>query len=150
MIIAHSVADWISGTSQISQPSGHPSNEDLADPDLMNSLRELDQVTERAEEEDWVIPTPEALASTESLLRRMFKVQPHPYWIYPTPDGEIVIDGGKRDLRVIVTLPPEGGVIYAYRSSENGETCAVERADPEDLLDPEMTMALTRMGKETD
>ena len=150
MMIAHRAADWISQTSQISRPSGHSLSEYPVEPDLMNSLRELEQVTERAEEEDWVIPTPEALANTESLLRRLFEVQPHPYWIYPTPDGEIVIDGGERDLRVIVTLPPEGGVIYAYKSSENGETCAVERADPDDLPDPEMTMVLMRMGKGTD
>ena len=150
MIIGHRAADWITQTSRISQPSGHPLSEDPVDPDLMNSLRELEQVTERAEEEDWVIPTPETLASTESLLRRLFKVQPHPYWIYPTPDGEIVIDGGERDGRVIVTLPPEGGVIYAYKSSKNGETRAVERADPNDLPDPDMKMVLTRMGKGTD
>ena len=149
MIIAHRVADWISGTSQVNRPSGHWLSEDPVEPDLINSLRELEEVTERAEEEDWVIPTPETLASTESLLRRLFKAQPHPYWIYPTPDGEIVIDGGERDLRVIVTLPPEGGVIYAYKSSENGEICAVERTDPNDLPDPDMKMVLTRMGKGT-
>ena len=149
MIIGHHVADWISETSQINWPSGHWLSEDPVEPDLINSLRELEEVTERAEEEDWVIPTPETLASTESLLRRLFKAQPHPYWIYPTPDGEIVIDGGERDLRVIVTLPPEGGVIYAYKSSENGEICAVERADPNDLPDPDMKMVLTRMGKGT-
>ena len=150
MMIGHRAADWMFGTSQISRPSGQEFIQDPVDPDLIDSLRELEQLTERAEEEDWVIPTPETLASAESLLRRLFQVQPHPYWIYPTPDGEIVIDGGERGSRVIVTLPPEGGVIYAYKSSPNGETRAVECADPNDLPDPHMSMVLTRMGKGTD
>ena len=149
MMIGHRVADWMFSTSQISRPSGQELIQDPVDLDLIDTLRELEQLTERAEEEDWVIPTPETLASAESLLRRLFQVQPHPYWIYPTPDGEIVIDGGERGSRVIVTLPPEGGVIYAYKSSPNGETRAVECADPNDLPDPHMKMVLTRMAKGT-
>jgi hypothetical protein len=113
---------------------------------LSNSLDELGQATGRAEDEGWPVPTPECLGRTERLLRKMFAVQPHPYWIYPTPNGEMVIDGGYHDVRVIVTLPHEGGAIYTYRTTETGELRAVECADSDEIPDDAMSVILARIG----
>ena len=84
---------------------------------LLASLEELREAPERAEDDDWPIPTSEHLERTERLLRRMFDAEPHPYWIYPTSSREMVIDAGDDDLRVIVKLFHDGRVIYTFRDT---------------------------------
>ena len=113
---------------------------------LSNSLNELKEASAQAEEEGWPPPTPECLERTERLLKRMFEVMPHSYWIYPTSNGELVIDGGYEDHRIIVILPHEGGAIYTYRAPNTGELRAVESADSDNLPDSEMRIVLTRIG----
>ena len=113
---------------------------------LSNSLDELKDAPAQAEEEDWPPPTSECVERTERLLKKMFEIKPHPYWVYPTPNRELVIDGGYEDLRIIVTLPHEGGAIYTYRVPNTGELRAVESADSDNLPDREMRVVLTRIG----
>jgi hypothetical protein len=113
---------------------------------LSNSLDELKEASAQAEEEGWPLPTPECVERTERLLKRMFEVRPHSYWIYPTSNGELVIDGGYEDHRIIVILPYEGGAIYTYRAPNTRELRAVESADSDNLPDSEMRIVLTRVG----
>ena len=121
--------------------------EEGINPILSNSLDELKDAPAQAEEEDWPPPTSECIERTEKLLRKMFEIKPHPYWVYPTPNGEMVIDGGYEDHRIIVTLPHEGGAIYTYRAPYTGELHAVESADSDYLPDREMRIVLTRIGE---
>ena len=120
--------------------------EEGINPILSNSLDELKDAPAQAEEEDWPRPTSECVERTERLLKKMFEIKPHPYWVYPTPNRELVIDGGYEDRRIIVTLPHEGGAIYTYRASNTGELHAVESADSDNLPDREMHIVLTRIG----
>lgn len=120
--------------------------EEGINPILSNSLDELKDAPAQAEEEDWPRPTSECIERTERLLKKMFEIKPHPYWVYPTPNRELVIDGGYEDRRIIVTLPHEGGAIYTYRASNTGELHAVESADSDNLPDREMRIVLTRIG----
>ena len=120
--------------------------EEGINPILSNSLDELKDAPAQAEEEDWPPPTSECIERTERLLKKMFEIKPHPYWVYPTPNRELVIDGGYEDRRIIVTLPHEGGAIYTYRAPNTGELRAVESADSDNLPDREMRIVLTRIG----
>ena len=120
--------------------------EEGINPILSNSLDELKDAPAQAEEEDWPPPTSECIERTEKLLKKMFEIKPHPYWVYPTPNRELVIDGGYEDRRIIVTLPHEGGSIYTYRAPDTGELRAVESADSDNLPDREMRIVLTRIG----
>ena len=113
---------------------------------LSNSLNELKEASAQAEEEGWPLPTPECVERTERLLKRMFEVMPHSYWIYPTPNGELVIDGGYEDHRIIVILPHEGGAIYTYKAPNTGELRAVESADSDNLPDSDMRIVITKIG----
>ena len=113
---------------------------------LSNSLNELKEASAQAEEEGWPLPPPECVERTERLLKRMFEVMPHSYWIYPTSNGELVIDGGYEDHRIIVILPHEGGAIYTYKAPNTGELRAVESADSDNLPDSEMRIVITRIG----
>ena len=119
---------------------------DYQNPLLLESIKELKEAVEYAADEGWPLPTADSLARTESLLRRMFDVQAHRYWVYPTPEGELVIDGGFQDLRIIVTLPKEGGAIYTYTDPSDGQISAVECPDPKALPDLQMVEILSRMG----
>ena len=105
-------------------------------PLLLESVEELKEAAEYAADEGWPLPTADSLARTESLLRRMFDAQPHRYWVYPTPEGELVIDGGYQDHRIIVTLSKEGGAIYTYTDPANGHISAVECPDPQNPARP--------------
>ena len=140
--VGHATAD----EPQVYSFATSKTQEKIQLPDILSdSLDELRHATERAEDEGWPIPTPDCLERTERLLRKMFQIEPHPYWVYPTPDAEMVIDGGDNDLRIIVIVPHDGGVIYTYRATDNGEIRAVERAASDDLPDQAMTMILARM-----
>ena len=96
--------------------SGHP--------DLIESLKDLHQCSERAKDEGWIEQTPEHISNAEKLLRRLPTVPSCEYWVYPTPEGEIVIDVGQNKSRLIITLFPEGNAIYTY--SENNVIHAIE------------------------
>ena len=131
---------------QLEERSNSAEIRDCQNPLLLESIAELQEVTEYAADEGWPLPTPDSLARTESLLRRMFDIQPHRYWVYPTPEGELVIDGGYQDHRIIVTLPKEGGAIYTYTDPAIGQISAVECPDPQALPDRQMVEVLSRMG----
>ena len=113
---------------------------------LLASLEELREAPERAEDDDWPIPTSEHLERTERLLRRMFDAEPHPYWIYPTSSREMVIDAGDDDLRVIVKLFHDGRVIYTFRDTVSGKLRAIRHPDAESLPDHEMRKVLNRLS----
>lgn len=114
-------------------------------PLLSNALGELRHSVDRAESEGWPSPTPDCIARTERLLREMFDVQPHPYWIYPTPDAEMVIDAGGGHFSIVVTLFYDGGALYTYRIPGRGQLRAVECADSDDLPDHVMAKVLRRL-----
>ena len=145
-----SVEDLVSIHVGSPQSEGRPNPAEIQDYDaplLQESIEELKEATEYAADEGWSPPTPDSMARTAGLLRRMFDIQPHRYWIYPTPEGELVIDGGYQDHRVIVTLPSEGGAIYTYTDPTDGQISAVECPDPKALPDRQMVKILGSMGE---
>ena len=157
VIIGERIAEWIEvnfASGITVRPSGqsyqteHIESAELAQSqDLENSLIEMHEAAERAEEEGWIPPSEESLKRAKRLLTMMYEIQPHPYWVYPCPEAELVIDGGLRDRRVIVTLSPDGSVIYTFQSEKSGEITAVECANSDLLPDDVMVEVLRRMGR---
>lgn len=108
----------------------------LQENELERILLEIDESVGRAHDEDWDPPTNDTLERAKQLVSKMYGVHPHPYWIYPCPWSELVIDGGFQSKRVVISLYPGGSVIYTYKDKVTGNTLAVE-CDNSDLLPDE-------------
>ena len=161
IIIGERIAEWIvvnstpgvpvltTGRSagQTNQTEQIESTELSQSQELKNSLLEVDEAAERAEGEGWMPPSEESLKRARQLLTRMYEIQPHPYWVYPCPEAELVIDGGLRDRRVIVTLSSDDSVIYTFQSETTGAIAAVECTDSGLLPDETLGAVLRRMGR---
>ena len=112
---------------------------------LADSLSQLAHTIERTEEESWPTPATDHIQRTEALLRRMFTAEPHPYWVYPTPNREIVIDAGNDDLRVIVTLHHDRSVIYTYLNPDTKTLEVTQQPQADQLPDDHMKHILSRL-----
>ena len=77
--------------------------------DLADALADLGVAEEEAKEDGFPIPSRELLLTSEELLRRLYKVWPRRFEVYPSPDGEIAIDArNDRGLRSWSCANPEG------------------------------------------
>ena len=79
---------------------------------LEELLDELGEVAEDALEQDFPQPTELARSNAERLLKEMFEILPRRYEIYPTQDGEIVIDvPNRKGSSVVLLCDSEGGAL---------------------------------------
>ena len=118
----------------------------MEDTRLTASIKQINEVPDHAREEGWPAPNQTQVKQAEALLRRMFDAQPHEYWVYPTPDREIVIDAGEDELRVITTLNDKGRIIYTYRRTDTGELCAIRHDNADTAPNTRMKNILKRLG----
>ncbi len=79
--------------------------------DLSDALEEHQHATTEAEEEGFPIPSDLALTNSERLLRKMHKISPQQYEVYPTPDAEIAIRALAPRRSVILLCDSLGGAL---------------------------------------
>ena len=60
--------------------------------ELPNALNDLDGVSVEANEEGFDMPSEVAFSNASRLLKKMYRILPRRFEVYPTPDGEIAID----------------------------------------------------------
>ncbi len=80
-------------------------------PDLSDALEEHQHATNEAEEEGFPLPSDLALTNSERLLRKMHKISPQQYEVYPTPDAEIAIRAMAPRRSVILLCDSLGGAL---------------------------------------
>ena len=84
----------------------------LWDYELFAALNDLQEVKEEAQEEGFPIPTPVAFDNAERCLREMYAISPRRYEVYPTHDGEIVIDAPSGfGTSVVLMCDSDGGAL---------------------------------------
>ena len=79
--------------------------------DLSDALEEHQHATTEAEEEGFPIPSDLALTNSERLLRKMYRILPQRYEVYPTPDAEIAIRALAPRRSVIMLCDSLGGAL---------------------------------------
>ena len=115
------------------------------DSDLMAALENLKCINHQAREEGYPAPSAIAMEKTEALVRTMFRILPVRYDVYPSDDGEIVIDGGGSGRRIFVYCYPDGDVLYI--GWVDGERRRV-RSSGDDYIDTEfLGKALSQLGE---
>ncbi len=82
------------------------------DLDLLAALGDVACINDQAREEGYPVPSALAIDNARSLVRTMFQMLPVRYDVYPSDDGEIVIDGGVAGRRIFVYCYANGDVLY--------------------------------------
>ena len=112
--------------------------------DLADALADLGVAEEEAKEDGFPIPSRELLLTSEELLRRLYKVWPHRFEVYPSPDGEIAIDArNDRGAAVLVLCEPGGEVLCLVHT--HGEQQSNRYPSTEDLPDDFLSGALASL-----
>lgn len=84
----------------------------VLDDELAAALSDLREASAEAREEGFPVPSDTALGNAERLLRRMHRISPRRFEVYPTPDGEIAIDApGGYNRSVLLLCDSEGGTL---------------------------------------
>ena len=79
---------------------------------LSDMMTDLGGTIEEAHEEGFPTPSQVALSNAERLLRKMHRITPRRFEVYPTPDGEIAIDAATgRGNSVLLLCDSEGGAL---------------------------------------
>lgn len=80
--------------------------------ELNDALHDLREANDEARDEGFPQPSKIALENAERLLREMYGISPRRFEVYPTPDGEIVIDAPNGQGRSVILLcDSEGGAL---------------------------------------
>ncbi len=83
--------------------------------DLRAALEEWQRVPDEAREEEFPVPTRRALHHSLRLLKTMYKLSPRRFEVYPTPEGEIAIEGtGSQGQWVILYCESGGGALCIF------------------------------------
>lgn len=115
--------------------------------DLADALADLGLAGEEANEDGFPIPTRELLVTSEGLLRKLYQVWPHRFEVYPSPDGEIVIDApNRRDSSVLLFCEPGGEVLCLTHIK--GEQLSKRYPSHDQLPDEFLTKALDSLLQE--
>ncbi len=81
--------------------------------DLGAALEEWQRVPDEARKEAFPVPTRWTLHHSLRLLKIMYELSPHRFEVYPTPEGEIAIEG----------TDPHGQWVILYCESGGGALC---------------------------
>lgn len=104
---------------------------------LSDALTDLREGSEEAREEGFPAPSALALSSAERLLKAMHNISPQRFEVYPTPDGEIVIDAPNGSGQSVLLLcKPDGGALCLANLLDGRTHNAYANADtlPDDFL----------------
>ncbi len=115
--------------------------------DLYAALHDLRQATEEAAEEGFPVPSENALASANRLLREMYRVSRRRFEVYPTQDGEVAIDApGGYGRSVVLLCNSEGGALCLVNM--NGEHRRARYSTTEMLPDGFVREALAELDQQ--
>ena len=81
-------------------------------------LQKLNSITEHSLDEGWEIPSNTTITNANTLLKNIYNYKPYNYWLYPTPESEIIIDAGYNDERIILHIHNDT-LIYTYLNCNN-------------------------------
>ena len=114
-IIHSSVSNMPVGTIVLmshSLPTCKPDATDMRTsdhPELAEALMDLYGLKSIAVEEGEVAPDDETIDNADTLLRKLFRVSPRPYYVYTMPDGDIAIDAhSPRDTKLVLVCSANG------------------------------------------
>ena len=113
--------------------------------DLAAALQELARIVDEAREEGYPEPEPVAIYNARLLVKRMYQLLPQRYDIYPTADGEIVIDGGTSARRFFAFCYSNGDVLYI--GWVDGERHRERTSVEEDFAMPFLEKVLHQLGE---
>lgn len=105
--------------------------------ELSAALSDLQEVNEEAQEEGFPVPSPIAFDNAERCLRAMYEISPRRYEVYPTHDGEIVIDAPSGFGASVVLMCDSAGGALCLANLKNGQRYrqyASAHACPDDFL----------------
>ena len=115
--------------------------------DLADALADLGLAPEEAQEDGFPIPGPELVSSAELLLKKLYPIWPHRFEVYPSPDGEIVIDAPNRlHSSVLLFCEQKGGVLCLVHIK--GEQRSKRYSSSDTLPDEFLTQALGSLFEE--
>lgn len=105
--------------------------------ELSAALGDLQEVNEEAQEEGFPVPSPIAFDNAERCLRAMYEISPRRYEVYPTHDGEIVIDAPSGFGTSVVLMCDSAGGALCLANLKDGQRYrqyASAHALPDDFL----------------
>ena len=126
------------GQPKLQEPSDLESN-------LSSALQDLRLVNTQAREEGYPEPSAVAISNAESLVRTMFEILPLRYDVYPSDDGEIVIDGGGSGRRIFVYCYSDGDVLYI--GWVDGERCRKRTSGSDYIATDFLKKALVQLSE---
>ena len=78
-------------------------------PDLKEALRDLEEVSAAAQEQEMQQPSEVAFASAKRLIHEMYLISPRRFMVYPMPEGYIAIDGRSGNDRAVMMMCGSSG-----------------------------------------
>ena len=88
---------------------------------LSAALSDLQEVNEEAQEEGFPVPSPIAFDNAERCLREMYEISSRRYEVYPTHDGEIVIDAPSGFGTSVVLMCDSAGGALCLANLKDGQ-----------------------------
>ena len=77
--------------------------------ELLAAAKDLEEVADEAREEEFPLPSNNALEYARTILYAVYELSPRRYEVYPTPDGEVAIDASGGFGRSVLILCESGG-----------------------------------------
>ena len=74
-------------------------------------MTDLEGVVEEADDEGYPRPSDRAVSNAKLLLKRLYRIAPRRFEVYPTPDAEIAIDAPGDGCSVVVLCDSDGGAL---------------------------------------
>ena len=79
--------------------------------ELVDAIADIDGATGEAKEQGFPVPSQIALSNAIRLVRRLYRIAPRRFEVYPTPDAEIAIDAPGKGSSVILLCDSDGGAL---------------------------------------
>ena len=87
---------------------------------LAQALGELDQVLEEAQSEEYEIPSNEAIANAEYIIKQIYEDSIYSLQVYPMPDGEVAIDAANgKGSSVLILCNSDGSALCLVNINGN-------------------------------
>ena len=97
--------------------------------ELAEALLDLNGAMEEAEEQGYPEPAPVALFNARRLLRKLFRITPRRFEVYPTPDAEIAIDVSADGMSLVVLCDAAGGALCMANLPDGHHTKSYPNTD---------------------
>lgn len=116
-----------------------------SNPDLRDALSDLSEVTVEAQEEGYPAPSREALDNADRILRRMYRISPQRFEVYPIPKGAVAIDAAYCPGSSLVVLCASDGNASCL-VNVNGKVRKASYSDADLLPDEFVRKALQELA----